>query len=332
MEVQTKKRFMHHYNFPPFAPGETGRIGGFNRRMIGHGALAEKALIPVIPSKEKFPYTIRIVSEVMASNGSTSMASVCGSTLALMDAGVPIRRPVAGIASGIMYESPERYTLLTDIQGPEDEHGDMDFKVAGTREGVTAIQMDVKIDGIPIHILGEALEKAKAARYHILDIMEAEISAPRPEISPRAPKIAIAHIKIDQIGMVIGPGGRMINEIRELTETEIEIENDGTVYIMGKENGPEKAKKIIEDMTREYKKGDRLTGIVTKIVDFGAFVKIGPNTEGLVHISEIAPFRVASIHSVLREGQEVPVVVKDVNGANRISLSIKDADPNFITH
>lgn len=334
MEVQTKKRFMHHYNFPPFSTGETGRLGGMNRRMIGHGALAEKALLPVLPPKEKFPYTIRIVSEAMASNGSTSMGSVCASTLALMDAGVPISAPVAGIASGIMMRKKTQgdgyeYALLTDIQGPEDEHGDMDLKVAGTRNGVTAIQMDVKVDGIPVSLLGEALHKAKQARLQILGVLEAEIKNPRPDISPNAPKIVTVTIKPSQIGMVIGPGGKMINEIREKTATEIDIEEDGTVFITGKGDGPGKAKQIIEEMTREYKPGDRLTGSVTKVVDFGAFVKIGPNTEGLVHISEIAPFRVNDVYAVLKEGQEVPVVVKEVNGG-KISLSIKNADPDFL--
>lgn len=334
MEIQTKKRFMHHYNFPPFSTGETGRLGGMNRRMIGHGALAEKALVPVLPPKEKFPYTIRIVSEAMASNGSTSMGSVCASTLALMDAGVPLRTPVAGIASGIMMrkktsDSGYEYALLTDIQGPEDEHGDMDLKVAGTRRGVTAIQMDVKVDGIPVSLLDEALRRAKQARLQILEVIENEIKEPRSDISPNAPKIVSVTIKPSQIGMVIGPGGKMINEIREKTGTEIDIEEDGTVFITGKADGPEKAKKIIEEMTREYKPGDRLTGTVTKVVDFGAFVKIGPNTEGLVHVSEIAPFRINDTRAVLTEGQKVPVAVKEVNGG-KISLSIKNADPHFL--
>lgn len=330
MEIQTKKNFIHHYNFPPFSSGETGRIGGFNRRMIGHGALAEKALAPVIPSKEVFPYTIRIVSEALASNGSTSMGSVCGSTLALMDAGVPISTPVAGIASGIMYENPERYALLTDIQGPEDEHGDMDFKVAGTENGVTAIQMDVKVDGIPVPILIEALDRAREARIKILAVLKEAIPAPRPEISPRAPRIVQTKIKPSQIGMVIGSGGKVINEIRELTQTEIEIEDDGMVYITGKGDGPQKAKMIIEDMTREYAVGERLVGTITRLADFGAFVRLGSNAEGLVHVSEIAPFRVAHVKDVLKPGQEVPVVVKEFLGPNKISLSIKEADPNFI--
>ncbi|TSD07220.1 MAG: polyribonucleotide nucleotidyltransferase [Parcubacteria group bacterium Greene0714_4] len=329
MEIQSKRRFMHHYNFPPYSVGETGRVGGFNRRMIGHGALAEKALMPVLPPQSEFPYTIRIVSETMASNGSSSMGSACASSLALMDAGVPIQTPVAGIASGLMMESKEKYALLTDIQGPEDEHGDMDFKVAGTRTGITAIQMDVKVNAVPLKILREALEKARRARLQILDVMEKEIAAPRPEISPYAPKILTMLIKPDQIGMVIGSGGKVINEIREKTSTEIEIEDDGTVYITGFGTGPGEAKKIIEGITKEYRRGERAEGVVVKIVDFGAFVRLGSNTEGLVHISEISGTRIASVRDVLKEGQIVPVVVKDIKDG-KISLSIKEADPHFI--
>ncbi len=264
---EQNKRFMHHYNFPPFSTGETGRIGNTNRRMIGHGALAEKALVPIIPSKEIFPYTIRIVSEAFSSNGSTSMGSVCGSTLALMDAGVPIKSPVAGIASGLMIREAKKsdnsyefngkkyeYKILTDIQGPEDHHGDMDFKVAGTRNGVTAIQMDVKVEGIPLKILSEAFEKAKSARLKILDIIEKEIDKPRSDISPNAPKILSIKIKQDQIGFVIGTGGKTIKEIKEKTGVEdITIEDDGTVFITGKNGTAEKAKAIIQHLTSEYR-------------------------------------------------------------------------------
>lgn len=330
MEIQAKRRFMHHYNFPPFSVGETGRMGGFNRRMIGHGALAEKALMPVLPPQSEFPYTIRIVSETMASNGSSSMGSACASTLALMDAGVPISAPVAGIASGLMMHSKEKYVLLTDIQGPEDDHGDMDFKVAGTRAGVTAIQMDVKVNGVPLKILGEALQKALKARLQILDCIEKEIQAPRPDISPYAPKILTMVIKPDQIGMVIGSGGKVINEIREKTTTEIEIEDDGTIYITGRGYGPEEAKKIIEGITKEYRRGERAEGVIVKIVDFGAFVRLGGTTEGLVHISEISGTRIGNIRDVLTEGQIVPVIVKD-SKEGKISLSIKEADPHFIS-
>ncbi len=335
MELQTKKRFMHHYNFPPFSSGETGRIGSTNRRMIGHGALAEKALLPILPPKEIFPYTIRIVSEAFSSNGSTSMGSVCGSTLALMDGGVPITAPVAGIASGLMmsldYARDKKYKVLTDIQGPEDHHGDMDFKVAGTRKGVTAVQMDVKVDGVPLSILEEALAKAKQARLTILNVIEREIKAPRPDISSNAPKIVTFTIKPSQIGLVIGTGGKTINEIRDTTGVDgIDIDDDGTVYITGKNGTAEAAKKIIEDMTHEYKRGERFVGVVIKTTDFGAFVRLPGNTEGLVHISEIAPFRVDRVDSFLKEGDRVPVVVKEIDERDRIKLSIKDADPAFI--
>ena len=330
--VQENKRFMHHYNFPPFSTGETGRMGGTNRRMIGHGALAEKALVPIIPAKEKFPYTIRLVSEAFASNGSTSMGSVCASTLALMDGGVPIKAPVAGIASGLMMRNQNEYKVLTDIQGPEDHHGDMDFKVAGTREGITAVQMDVKVGGIPLKILAEAFIKAKNARLQILDLIEKEISQPRQTISANAPEIIILKIKPDQIGLVIGTGGKTINEIRDVTHVEdITIEDDGSVFITGKGGTAEKAKEIIYNMTREYLPGEKFDGEVVRMMDFGAFVKIGPNAEGLVHVSEIAPFRVERVETYIKEGDKVPVVVKEIDEKGRINLSIKQADPNFFT-
>ncbi len=330
LTAQEDKRFMHHYNFPPFSTGEVGRMGGTNRRMIGHGALAEKALLAVIPDKVKFPYTIRLVSEALASNGSTSMGSVCGSTLALMDGGVPIKAPVAGIASGLMMRNPKEYKVLTDIQGPEDHHGDMDFKVAGTREGITAVQMDVKVGGIPLKILSEAFEKAKAARLQILDVIEKEISAPREKISPNAPEIIVMKIKPDQIGLVIGTGGKTINEIRDTTRVDdITIEDDGTVFITGKNETAQKAKDIIYGMTREYVAGERFEGEVVKMMDFGAFVKIGPSAEGLVHVSEIAPFRVERVETYLKEGDKVPVVVKEKDEKGRLNLSIKSANPDF---
>lgn len=329
-EQEVKKRFMHHYNFPPFSAGETGRIGGVNRRMVGHGALAEKALAAVIPKQEDFPYTIRLVSESMASNGSTSMASVCASTLALMDGGVPIKAPVAGIALGLMMHDEQNYKVLTDIQGPEDHHGDMDFKVAGTRAGVTAIQMDVKVDGIPISILKEALGDAKTARQHILGILENEIALPRKDISPRAPKIIIVKVKPDQIGMVIGPGGRMINSIREDTKADdITIEEDGTVYVTGRHGAADAAAEKIRELTREYAVGEQFLGEVSRIMDFGAFIKIGPKTEGLVHVSEIAPFRVEKVTDVLTLGEKVSVIIKEIDDKNRINLSIKKIDPEF---
>ncbi len=346
--VQEKKRFMHHYNFPPFSTGETGRVGNTNRRMIGHGALAEKALIAIIPDKDKFPYTIRLVSEAMASNGSTSMGSVCGSTLALMDGGVPIKAPVAGIASGLMMqEIPEsrprkseaevyprkfEYKILTDIQGPEDHHGDMDFKVAGTRSGITAVQMDVKVGGIPLKVLAEAFEKAKSARFKILDVIEKEIPVPRAKISPNAPEIIVIKIKPDQIGLVIGSGGKTINEIRDVTHVDdITIEEDGSIFITGKNETAAKAKEIIFNMTREYLPGERFDGEVVRLMDFGVFVKIGPNAEGLVHVSEIAPFRVERVETYLKEGDKVPVMVKEIDEKGRINLSIKAANPDFYT-
>ncbi len=328
-ENGTKKQFMHHYNFPPFSVGETGRIGGTNRRMIGHGALAEKALVAVIPEKTVFPYTIRLVSETMASNGSSSMGSVCASTLALMDGGVPIIRPVAGIASGLMMESPEKYQLITDIQGPEDEHGDMDFKVAGTRVGITAMQMDVKVGGIPVSILREALEKARIARLHILDTLEAEIATPRPEISPRAPKIVVMQILPSQIGLVIGGGGKTINGIKEETGVdEITIEDDGTVYITGKADAPHKAQARIASLTKVFEVGERLDAEITRIATFGAFAKISDTAEGLIHISEIVPWRLENLDGILAVGDKVTVVVSKIE-EGKVGLSIKKADAEF---
>ena len=326
---ETKKRYIHHYNFAPFSVGESGRVGGFNRRMIGHGALAEKALLPVIPSQSEFPYTIRLVSETMASNGSSSMGSACASTLALMDGGVPIKRPVAGIASGLMMKNADNYALLTDIQGPEDEHGDMDFKVAGTREGVTAIQMDVKVDGIPVKILGEALEKAKQARLHILDTMEAEIATAREKISPRAPEIVTLTILPDQIGLVIGGGGKTINALKEETGVEeISIEDDGSVFITGRDGTAHKAAEKIVLLTKIYEIGEKMQATITRVVDFGAFAKIDAQNEGLIHISEIAPFRIEKMDGILEEGEVVDVIISKVD-QGKIGLSIKQVDPDF---
>lgn len=326
--ADSKKRFMHHYNFPPFSVGETGRIGGYNRRMIGHGALAEKALVPVIPPQQAFPYTIRLVSETLSSNGSSSMGSVCASTLALMDGGVPITRPVAGIASGVMIRGTE-YALLTDIQGPEDEFGDMDFKVAGTTEGVTAIQMDVKVDGIPLHILEGAIEKARLARLQIIDVLTAEIAAPRNTISPRAPEIVVVQILPEQIGLVIGSGGKTINSIKDDTGVEeITIEEDGTVFITGKNGTAQQAAERIRSLTKVFEIGERVTATVTRLATFGAFAKLDAFNEGLIHISEIAPFRLETMDGVLKEGESVPVVVSKIENG-KIGLSIKQADPDF---
>lgn len=331
IESSYKKRFMHHYNFPPYSSGETGRVGGTNRREMGHGFLAEKALTPVIPEKISFPYTIRLVSESTASNGSTSQASICAATIALMDGGVPIKNPVAGISIGLMIDQKDKnkYVLLSDIQGPEDHYGDMDFKVAGTTNGITAIQLDVKVDGVPVHILKDALVRARIARLKIIETIVAEIPKPRESISPNAPEILTTKINKDQIGMVIGPGGKNINAIREETETEITIEEDGTVIVTGKNGGADKAIKIIESMTHEYKVGETAEGEVVKIMDFGAFVRIGHDTEGLVHISEIAPFRVEKVSDILKEGDRVPVKIIRVDEKGRLSLSIKEANKDF---
>ncbi len=327
-ERSVKKQFMHHYNFPPFSVGETGRVGGFNRRMIGHGALAEKALLPVIPSTEIFPYTIRLVSETMSSNGSSSMGSVCASTIALMDGGVPITRPVAGIASGVMILG-EKYSLLTDIQGPEDEFGDMDFKVAGTTEGVTAIQMDVKVDGIAVKILGEALEKAKQARLTILTVMTKEITVSRANISPRAPEIITLTILPEQIGLVIGSGGKTIKGLKEESGVdEIMIEDDGRVFITGKNGTAEVAAANIKSLTRRYEVGERINVTITKLATFGAFARLDNYNEGLIHISEIAPFRLESLEGVLTVGEVITVIVSK-SEKGKIGLSIKQADPEF---
>ena len=330
LQLKVEKRFMHHYNFPPYSGGEVGRTGNTNRREIGHGALAEKALAMVLPSVEEFPYTIRIVSESMASNGSTSQASICGSTLALMDGGVPIKAPVAGVAMGLMHETDEKYKILTDIQGPEDHHGDMDFKVAGTKEGITAIQLDVKVEGVPIKILGEAMRQSTKARITILEKIEKEIPAPRAEISVSAPKILIIRIKPDQIGLVIGGGGKTIKEIKEKSGAEITIEDDGKVYLTGKDGSAEKAKQIIEEMTHEFKIGEVLKGEVVKVADFGAFVRLNAFTDGMVHISEMAPFRVERVSDIIKEGMIVPVkVIRIDEERGKLSLSIREADKDF---
>jgi polyribonucleotide nucleotidyltransferase len=330
IQAKIEKRFMHHYNFPPYSSGEVGRFGNTNRREVGHGALAEKALAMILPSVSDFPYTMRIVSESMASNGSTSQASICASVLALMDGGVPIKAPVAGIAMGLMYENDSKYKILTDIQGPEDHHGDMDFKVAGSRTGVTAIQLDVKVDGVPVKILGEAMRQSKKARLTILDAIEKEIPKSRNEISPNAPKILIIQIKPDQIGMVIGGGGKTIKDIKERTGAEITIEDDGKVYLTGKGESAEKAKKIIEEMTHEFNVGEMLKGEVVRIADFGAFVRLNPFTDGMVHISEMAPFRVERVSDIVKEGMIVPVKILKVDREQgKISLSIREADKDF---
>ncbi len=332
MEVKTKKRFMHHYNFPPFSSGETGRSGSPGRREIGHGALAEKALLAVLPSSDDFPYTIRVVSESLSSNGSTSMGSVCASTLALMTAGVPIKNPVAGISIGIMLSKVKKdYKLLTDIQGPEDHHGDMDFKVAGTKNGITAIQMDIKVDGINPEILKEALEKAKTARTQILEVMSETIAEPLKELPPQAPRVVKISINPDKIRDVIGPGGKVINKIMADTGAEIDVEQDGTIFVTGKnEESAKKAAKIIEQITHEYQVGEIFEhGIVSRIFEFGAMVEIAPRVEGLVHISELAPFRVNKITDVVNIDDVIPVKIIEIDEMGRINLSLKAIDPNY---
>ena len=321
--IEEEKRFMHHYNFPSFSVGETGPIRGPGRREIGHGALGERALEPVIPSEKEFPYTIRLVSEVLESNGSTSQASICASTLAMMDAGVPILAPVAGIAMGLV-KSGEHYTVLSDIQGMEDHLGDMDFKVAGTAKGVTALQMDIKIEGLSREILEEALQQAKVGRMHILNSMLATLSEPRTELSRFAPKILTMNINPDKIRDVIGPSGKQINKIIEETGVKIDIEQDGTVFIAStNQEMNQKAKKIIEDIVREVQVGEMYLGKVKRIEKFGAFVEIFAGKDGLVHISELAEERVGKVEDVVKIGDEMLVKVTEIDKQGRVNLSRK---------
>jgi polyribonucleotide nucleotidyltransferase len=324
---EESKRFMHHYNFPPYSVGETRPIRGPGRREIGHGALAERALTPVIPDEVEFPYTIRLVSEVLESNGSSSQASVCGSTLALMDAGVPIKRPVAGIALGLMKEN-DKVAILSDIMGIEDALGDMDFKVAGTENGITALQMDIKIHGITSEIMRKALEQAKDGRMFIVGKMLEAISKPREELSPYAPRIITMSIDPDKIRDVIGPGGKVIRHIIDETGVKIDIEDDGRVFIASQdEEAGEKAKKMIEDLTADVEVGRIYTGTVTRTTNFGAFVEILPGKEGLVHISQLAHTRVGKVEDVVEVGDAVTVKVTEIDGMGRINLSRKDALP-----
>ncbi|HOO56570.1 MAG TPA: polyribonucleotide nucleotidyltransferase [bacterium] len=324
--IETKKSYIHHYNFPPYSVGETRMMRGPSRRDIGHGTLAENALAGMIPSNDDFPYAIRAVSEVLESNGSSSMASVCGSTMALMDAGVPVKRPIAGIAMGLVIEDGNAH-ILTDIQGLEDHLGDMDFKVAGSKEGITAVQMDIKVKGITSEIMKEAMEKARVARLFILDKMLDTISEPRKELSPFAPRTLMLHIAVDKIGTVIGPGGKTIREIVEKTGAEIDIEDDGRIiiYAVDQEAG-ENAKKEIELLTKEVEVDEVYTGKVVRILSFGAFVQLLPGTDGLVHISQICESRINKVEDVLSIGQEVTVRVRDIDDMGRINLTMKGQD------
>lgn len=324
MDVRKKKHFIHHYNFPPFSVGETGRMGSPGRREIGHGALAEKALEAVIPPKEIFPYTIRIVSETLSSNGSSSMGSVCGSILALMDAGVPIVRPVAGIAMGLMMDDKGNYKVLTDIQGPEDHHGDMDFKAAGTTEGVTAVQMDVKIKGVTLDMLRDALRDARDARLHIMKTLLARIPTPHEKLSPYAPRVFSMTIPVDKIRDVIGPGGKVINEIIAETGAQIDIEQTGQIFITGpNEESARKAEEKINAIIKEFIVGEVVTGKVSRLFDFGAMIEIAPRQEGLVHISELAARRVEKVTDIINLGHEVEAKIISIDSMGRINLSIK---------
>lgn len=315
------KRYMHHYNFPPFSTGEAKPLRGASRRDIGHGALAERALRPVIPPESEFPYTLRLVSEVLSSNGSSSMASVCGSTLALMDTGVPIKAPVAGIAMGLIKEG-DRYAVLTDILGAEDHLGDMDFKVAGTDKGITALQMDIKIKGITFEVLSEALAQARTARLAVLDKMMEVLPAPRPDLKPHTPRITVVHIPVDKIGAVIGPGGKMIRSIQEETGAKIDIGEDGSVFIASSDGeSARRARELVESLTETPVLGRIYTGRVVRITDFGAFVEILPNVDGMVHISQLDTERVERVEDVVSMGDEITVMVTGIDQQGKIRLS-----------
>lgn len=319
---EESKRFMHHYNFPPFSTGEVKRAGSPGRREIGHGALAERALLPVLPEEADFPYTIRLVSEVLSSNGSTSMASVCGSTLSLMDAGVPIKAPVAGVAMGLVTGKDGDFAVLTDIEGLEDALGDMDFKVAGTAEGITAIQLDLKVRSVSYDIMEKALSQAKDARLFILERMKETISASRPELSKYAPRLTKIKVDPEKIRHVIGPGGRTIRSIMSEAKVTIDIDNDGTIVIGShSEEATQKAIRIIEDLTRDVEVGGIYSGRVTRVTNFGAFVEILPGKEGLVHISELADYHAPSVEDVVKVGDEVMVMVTEIDRMGRINLS-----------
>ncbi len=331
LQTDQQKRYLHHYNFPPFSVGETKPMRAPGRREIGHGALAERALLPVLPSREEFPYVIRVVSEILSSNGSTSMGSVCGSTLALMDAGVPISKPVTGAAMGLIKEGDE-VRVLTDIQGIEDFLGDMDFKVAGTDSGITALQMDMKIPGLSLGVIRQAIDQAKAARLHILDKMLQAIDQPRSEMSPYAPRLLTIKIDSDMIGLVIGPGGKTIKGITEETGAKIDIEDDGTVTISAvDENKAKRARNIIQGMTRKLNEGDVYVGRVTRIIPIGAFVEFLPGKEGMIHISQLADYRVGKVEDEVGVGDEVIIKVREIDNKGRINLTRLGIHPDQAT-
>ncbi|HPI75589.1 MAG TPA: polyribonucleotide nucleotidyltransferase [bacterium] len=320
-----EKQYMHQYNFPPFSVGEVRMMRGPSRRDIGHGMLAERAVAGMIPNEEEFPYAIRVVSEVLESNGSSSMASVCASSMSLMDAGVPLKSPVAGIAMGLVIEESGAHHVLTDIQGVEDHLGDMDFKVAGTSKGITAVQMDIKVKGVTAGLMKEAMEKARVARMIILGKMNDAISSPRPDVSPYAPRLIIIKIDIEKIGTVIGPGGKTIRRITDETGVKVDIEDDGRVLIYTADAAAgEAARKMVEDLVAEVEVGKIYEGIVRRIVNFGAFVEVLPGTDGLVHISQIAPTRINQVEDVLSVGQKVRVKVREIDDMNRVNLTMKD--------
>jgi len=328
--LEETKRFMHHYNFPPFSTGEVKRIGATGRREIGHGALVERAIAPVLPSEAEFPYTLRLVSEVLSSYGSTSMASACASTLSLMDAGVPIKAPVAGIAMGLVMGEDGLFVVLTDIVGMEDAYGDMDFKVAGTERGLTALQLDIKLQSVDYSVLAKALSQAREARLEILGKMSLAISTSRSELSPYAPRMYEIRIDPSKIGSVIGPGGKMIRSITEETKTTIDIRNDGTAIVgSSNEEAAQKAIKMIEDLTREVEQGEVYTGKVTRLFNFGAMVEILPGKEGLVHISELANYHVPEVEDVAKVGDEIMVKVIGIDNSGRINLSRKAVFERF---
>lgn len=322
---KSTKSFMLHYNFPPFCVGEASFLRGPGRREIGHGVLAERAILPLLPSGDEFPYTIRVVSDILESNGSSSMATVCGASLSLMDSGVPLKSPCAGIAMGLIKDN-DRYFILSDITGLEDQLGDMDFKVAGTERGITAIQMDIKCEGVDRNILGQALEQARKGRLHVLEKMNEVLPASRPELSPYAPRIITIKIRPERIRDVIGPGGKVIRSIVERTGASIDVEDDGTINIASAdEEAAKQALEIIRELTQEAEIGKTYVGTVKKIMDFGAFVEILPGRDGLVHISHIADQHIKSVSDVLKEGDEVVVKVLDIDPQGKIRLSRKEA-------